>query len=123
MILPVIFVTDPVPTEGWVRTIYASLLLSVTAPFIFLFLAAFGSTRGRWTILATISFVFLLALPSGMMLHHPWNYIAFFSPFYWSGWAWVIASPVEAVMYGSISAGVTAAGSIIFYRCIPVTES
>ena len=118
IILPVIFITDPVSTEGWLRSIFATLLLSATSPFIFLLMVAFGRSKSKWIIVSLFALVFILVVPSGMALHHPWNYFAFFSPFYWSGWAWVIASPVEGLIYGLISIGVTAAGSIIFYRCI-----
>jgi hypothetical protein len=122
MILAVIFFTDPVSTEGWLRNIYAALLLSAASPFIFLLLVAYGVSRARWIFLSMIALVFLLAVPSGMALHHPWNYFAFFSPFYWSGWAWVITSPMEGLIYGAISLGISVAGSIIFYRSIQVNE-
>jgi hypothetical protein len=122
MILPVIFLTDPVPGEGWLRSIWISLLLAAASLIIFLLLVAFGVSRARWAMISIIALVFLLAVPAGMALHHPWNYLAFFSPFYWSGWAWVISSPTEGFIYGAISAGVTAAGSIIFYLSIPESE-
>jgi hypothetical protein len=122
VILPVIFLTDPVSTEGWLRSIYAALILSAASPFIFLMLVAFGRSKGRWAVFSMIALVLLIAAPAGMPLHHPWNYLAFISPFYWCGWAWVITSPTEGLIYGLISLFVTAAGSMLFYRCIPVDQ-
>jgi hypothetical protein len=117
VMLPVILLTDPVSTQGWLRGIYAALILSASAPFIFLVMVASDRSGQGWGVLLAI--VFLLAVPAGMSLHRPWNYFAFFSPYYWSGWAWVITSPVEGLIYGLISLVLTAAGSIVFYRSIP----
>jgi hypothetical protein len=69
-------------------------------------------------VLSVISIMFLVTVPSGLMLHHPWSYFAFFSPFYWISWAWVVASPAESLIYGAISVLITSAGMLIFYRCI-----
>jgi hypothetical protein len=118
MVLPVIFITGAVSTEGWLRSIYAAFLLSMTAPFIFIFSAGLASDRKSWTLLSLISVIFLIALPSGLVLHHPWNYFLFFSPFYWSGWAWVIASPSESIVYGTISLAITAIFCLICFRYI-----
>jgi hypothetical protein len=122
VILPVIFLTDPVSTEGWLRSLFAALILSAASQFIFLLMTAFGRSRPGWLMLTLIAAVFLASIPAGMSLHHPWNYLAFISPFYWCGWAWVITSPTEGLLYGVISLVVTAAGSILFYRCIPVDQ-
>lgn len=116
LILPVIYLTDPVSTEGWLRSIYAAILLSVIAPFIFLFEAGFGRGRRHRIVLIFISVLYLITIPSGLMLHHPWNYFEFFSPLYWLAWAWVIASPAESLTYGIISLAVSAVSMFIFYR-------
>ncbi len=103
VVLPVIFLTDAVSTEGWLRSIYASALLASLVPFIFAVILA-GRLRGR--IRPSIIFLaaaFIIAVPSGVLLHHPWNYFAFFSPFYWVSWAWIISSPLESLVYGLIS--------------------
>jgi hypothetical protein len=116
LVLPMIYITGAVSTEGWLRSIYAAFLLAMTATFIFIFPAGFASDRKSRTFLSLISLIFLLALPSGLLLHHPWNYFTFFSPFYWTAWAWVIASPTESIAYGMISLAITAISGLICYR-------
>jgi hypothetical protein len=115
LVLPMIFITGAVSTEGWLRSIYAAFLLVITAPFIFIFSTCFARDRKSWTILFLITVIFLIALPSGLVLHHPWNYFLFFSPFYWTGWAWVIASPSESIVYGMISLIITVIFSAICF--------
>jgi hypothetical protein len=118
LVLPVIFITGAVSTEGWLRSIYAAFLLGINASFIFIFSTCFASDRKSRTFLSLISLIFLIALPSGLVLHHPWNYFLFFSPFYWSGWAWVIASPSESIVYGMISLTITVIFSAICFSHI-----
>jgi hypothetical protein len=118
IVLPSMFITDAVETEGWLRSIYVAFLLALMAPFILLFGLSIACGRKRWMLSAAVSVIFLITVPAGLLLVHPWNYFAFFSPFYWISWAWVIASPAESILYGSISLAVTAAGLLIFYHCI-----
>jgi hypothetical protein len=115
-VLPVIFLTGAVSTEGWLRSIYAAALLALMAPFILAFSAGFARNIMQWRFISLISALFLLALPSGLLLHHPWNYVTFFSPFYWLGWAWIIASPEESIMYGLICLAAASGGALVFYR-------
>ena len=118
ILLPLIYITDAVSTEGWLRSIYAAFLLAITAPFIFLFTSGFARDRKSWRIISLISVIFLITLPSGLLLHHPWNYFIFFSPYYWTGWAWVIASPSESILYGMISLAISVLLSLMCYRHI-----
>jgi hypothetical protein len=118
IVLPVIYVTGAVSTEGWLRSIYAAFLLAITAPFVFAFSACYARDMKSWKIISLISLIFLIALPSGLLLHHPWNYFMFLSPYYWTGWAWVIASPSESVLYGAISVALTTIFSLICFRFI-----
>jgi hypothetical protein len=118
LVIPVIYITGAVSTEGWLRSIYAAFLLAISAPFIFIFSAGFARDRKSWKILSLISVIFLIALPSGLLLHHPWNYFIFFSPFYWIGWAWVIASPAESIVYGIISLAITTISGLVCLRHI-----
>jgi hypothetical protein len=113
LILPLICVTDAVPTEGWLRSIYAAFLLSAMTLLVFLFSICFVSDRIRRKLIFFIAALFLMTVPTGLLLHHPWNYFIFFSPFYWLSWAWVIASPAESILYGVISMAITGAGFLI----------
>lgn len=115
-VLPVIFLTDPVSTEGWLRSIYAAFLLTVMTTFIFLFAVCFARDIKKRKILFLISAIFLITVPSGLLLHHPWNYFIFFSPFYWLSWAWIITSQAESLMYGIISLAIAGTGILIFCR-------
>lgn len=116
MVLSAAIVTDPVPTEGWLRVLFVSLLLSLQAPFTFLFIGGLAGTKVEGLAMSKLYGVFLVAVPLGLLLHHPWNYIAFFSPLYWISWAWVIPSGEEAFIYGAIATVVTAVCVLIFFR-------
>lgn len=119
MVLPVIFLTNPVTTEGWIRSIYVAFLLASMTPFIFLFTACFGRNRRNWKFFSLISVIFLITVPTGLLVHHPWNYLEFFSPFYWLSWAWVIGLRAESLMYGVISLAIALVSMLFFYRSIP----
>ena len=60
MVLPVIYLTDPVSTEGWLRSIYAAFLLAVMAPFIFLFASWLWKRKSQIIILFLVSVLFLI---------------------------------------------------------------
>jgi hypothetical protein len=93
----------PVTMQGWLRTLFAEMLLSIQSPLVLLFIvAARGEKTGR-SVLSWLYWIFLMALPAGLLVHHPWNYFAFFSPFYWIAWAWMIRSAVQGLICGSIS--------------------
>jgi hypothetical protein len=115
VVLPVIYITDAVATEGWLRSIYVSILLAIEAPFIYTFSTGSGRSMLRWREWSLISVLFILPVPFGLILHHPWNYLAFFSPFYWISWAWIIPSPGESLLYGLISFAITASVLFILY--------
>ena len=116
IVLPVICITDPVLTEGWLRSIYAAFLMAVLGSFVFLFTVGFAREIKNWRGISLISVLFLITVPSGLLFHHPWNYFLFFSPFYWSGWAWVIQSPAESMLYGIISLVISTLGMLVSYR-------
>lgn len=116
VLIPVIFLTDAVPDQGWLRSIYASVLFAVMAPFMLLLSVCLAGTFRQRIILTLVIAAFLIMLPVGLMLHHPWNYFAFFLPFYWAVWAWVIASPAESLLYGIISLGISAVCVFLLYH-------
>lgn len=111
-----IIVTNPVPSEGWLRTIFVSFLLSTQSPFIFLFIGSLAGNKVVGLALSKLYGIFLAAVPIGLLLHHPWNYFAFFSPLYWISWAWVTSVPVESLIYGAISMIITFGCIQIFFR-------
>lgn len=113
-----ILITDPVPEEGWLRGIYISSLLSFQSPFMFLFICSFSVNKKIGFILSWLSGIFLVTVPFGLLVHHPLNYFAFFSPFYWISWAWITSLPVESILYGAISAIITFCCIFILFRRI-----
>jgi len=111
-----IALAQPVPTEGWLRNVFITLLLALQAPFIFLFIASLSDNKIQGLALTKLYGIFLMAAPLGLLLHHPWNYLAFFSPFYWIAWSWVIRLPNESLGYGIIAIILTFTGIIILLR-------
>lgn len=116
LLLLSVSITDPVPTQGWLRSIYISLALAVQTPFAFLFIAGLSNSRLGGIALAKVFGIFLAAIPFGLLVHHPWTYFAFYSPFYWLSWAWVIPSPLESLLYGVIALILTLSGVVILFR-------
>jgi hypothetical protein len=97
------FSTDPVPGEGWIRNCFIAFLFALQAPLVFVFASCYGKKRIKGFIVPSLYLLFVIAVPIGLMMYHPWNYLAFFSPFYWIAWAWFINNPVESIVYGIIS--------------------
>jgi hypothetical protein len=110
-----ILFTDPVPAEGWLRAVFISLLLSLQSPFVLFFKAGYAGGRVKGTLFWTLYGVFLAAVPLGLVLHHPLNYLAFFSPLYWISWSFVIHSGTYSLFYGAISAIITVGCFIWLY--------
>lgn len=126
MIIPAVFsfiivlfsiiLTNPVPTEGWLRSIFVSILLSVQSSFVFLFIGSVAGTWSKGIILSKLYGIILATVPLGLLLHHPWNYFVFFSPLYWISWTWVTPVIGESLLYGSISIIITFGCILIFFR-------
>lgn len=101
------FTSDPVPEEGWMRNCFAAFLFALQAPLVFIFAACYNGRKIKGLIVPLLYLLFVIAVPVGLVMYHPWNYLAFFSPFYWIAWAWIINSPLESIAYGTISAIIT----------------
>lgn len=115
MLLIMTFLTEPVPSEGWLRSVFVSFLLSIQSTFVFLYLVSFSNSRAKGTLLLKLYGIFLAVIPFGLLFHHPWNYFLFFSPYYWISWAWVSYSTAESLSYGAISIAITAGYIVWFY--------
>lgn len=116
LVLMSIFITNPVPTEGWLRTVFIAFMLSLQAPFIFLFIGSLSGNKVEGLAYSKLYGIFLIAVPLGLILHHPWNYFMFFSPLYWISWSWVTSIPGESLIYGGISLVITLGGIILLFR-------
>jgi len=102
VIISILFI-EPVPSQGWLRTLYAAILLSFQAPAAMILVSKQSLKRGIGISFSILYIISLILLPVGLMLHHPMNYPAFISPFYWSAWAWMIRSPSQGVICGIIA--------------------
>ena len=116
MVLLTVILTNPVSTEGWLRTIYISFLLAIQSPFAFLFIGGLAGNKIEGLALSKLYGIILITVPLGLLLHHPWNYLMFFSPLYWISWAWVTSVPSESLLYGGLSIVLTSGGILIFFR-------
>jgi hypothetical protein len=114
VLVPCVLLIKPVPSQGWLRTIFAIGLLSIQSPLGFIVISE-GRKTGRF-MFSWLSWIILIAMPLGLLFHHPWNYLAFLSPFYWIAWAWIINSPLESLIYGLIALALTLAGAYLFFR-------
>jgi hypothetical protein len=93
---------------------FAAFLLSIQSPFVFMFISAFTENRNSGSAISRLYWIFLIAAPLGLLLHHPWNYFVFFSPLYWVAWAWIVHSPLDSLIYGSIAVILTSGAMIVF---------
>jgi len=116
MVLVTIILTNPVPTEGWLRNIIITFLLSTQSTFSFLFIGSLAGNKVEGLALSKLYGIFLVAVPLGLILYRPWNYFAFFSPLYWISWAWVTPVPSESLIYGAISLIITTGGIALFFH-------
>ena len=98
---------NPVPSEGWLRTLFIIILFSSESIVVFS-LFKLSCSRFSCVILLIIVLLIFAAMPSGLVLHKPWNYPMFISPFYWLGWSWVIPSAGESFAYAAIACVLTA---------------
>ena len=116
LVLISILIANPVPAEGWLRTVFVIFLLTIQSPFVFLLISSLAENRIEGLALSAIYGIFLITVPLGLLLHHPWNYLAFFSPLYWIGWTWIESSPLESLEFGIIAIIITSASILIFLR-------
>lgn len=98
----IVRIAVPVPSEGWLRTLFMIILLSAGSVFVFSIIKL-SYPRLSCIILLVIILLFMAAVPAGLLSHNPWNYIMFISPFYWVSWAWIIPSAPESIAYSGIA--------------------
>jgi hypothetical protein len=102
LILLSVVLTNPVPSEGWLRIISVSLIFSLLSPYVYLVL----TDKYLKNVGSAVFYVFLiywiLAIPVGLLLSRPLNYLAFVSPFYWISWTWLTPSRNESIFLAAI---------------------
>jgi hypothetical protein len=117
-VLLTILMVKPVPSEGWLRNLFATCLLSIQAPFFCLLICTLERKNVKRVSVFVLCSIFLIIVPFGLLVHHPWNYFVFFSPLYWVSWAWIVRSPLESLLYGTISVIITLVSLILFLRSL-----
>jgi hypothetical protein len=115
VVITIIFV-NPVPTEGWLRNLFAAGLLSIQSAFVFQFIITLSVNRVSEIAISRLYWIFIITVPLGLLFHHPWNYLIFFSPLYWISWAWVVPNPAESFFYGVIAFLLTSGSILILLR-------
>ncbi len=115
-ILFTVFLTGPVPGEGWLRTLAVTILFSSQSAFVFLFTGSMAKDKIEGLAFTKLYGIFLAAVPLGLVLHHPWNYIAFFSPSYWIAWSWIVENPYYSLWYSGIAFLLTSAAIVFLLR-------
>jgi hypothetical protein len=116
LVMITIILVKPVPTEGWLRNLFAAGLLSIQAAFVFQFISSLSVNRVSGLAVSRLYWIFILTVPLGLLFHHPWNYLAFFSPLYWISWAWVVQDPAESFIYGVIAFILTSGSILLLFR-------
>jgi hypothetical protein len=111
-----IILVKPVPTEGWLRNLFIACLLSIQAPLVCLLICTLVMNKVKRISVFVLCCIFLITVPFGLLVHHPWNYFAFFSPLYWVAWSWVIRSPTESLLYGTIAVILTSGVIVLLFR-------
>lgn len=121
-VLLTILLVKPVPMEGWLRNLFAACLLSIQAPFVCLLTCTLLKKKVKRISVLILCSLFLITVPFGLLVHHPWNYFVFFSPLYWIAWSWVIRSPMESLLYGSIAVILTSGVIVLLFRNYNMTR-
>ena len=102
-------ILNPVPAQGWLRTLYAAILFALQSPASYFINSENRAASGTAKTIRFVYWILLILLPVGLLLHHPYNYPVFVSPFYWSAWAWMITPPWQGLICGIISVFLTTA--------------
>jgi hypothetical protein len=116
-LLLLVRIATPVPSEGWLRTLFILTLLSAESVFVYL-LIRLSCTRLSCIVILVLILLFMAAVPAGFVAHTPWNYLMFISPFYWLGWAWIIPSVGESISYAGIAIVLTVVYLLIANRLL-----
>jgi hypothetical protein len=112
LVMIAVILAKPVPAEGWLRTLLAGFLFSIQSLVVFLFEAVPAGRRNPGVASNWIYGLFVIVVPLGLLLHHPWNYFSFFSPLYWIACSWMVRSPYDSMIYGLIALILTSAAML-----------
>ncbi len=112
IVMIAVILAKPVPSEGWLRTLFAGFLFSIQSSVVFLFDVVSSGRRFRGVTSKWIYGILVIVVPLGLLLHHPWNYFSFFSPLYWIACSWLVRSPYDSLIYGLVALILTSAAML-----------
>lgn len=118
LVLLTTVITNPVTSEGWLRKIYVSALLSIQSVNILFLITNRIYHKAKSTVIYFICALLLVAVPVGLLLNNPLNCLAFFSPLYWISWAWITGVQIESIISGAISVLIITAPVLLIYRIL-----
>jgi hypothetical protein len=118
LVLLTIVIINPVSSEGWLRAIFVSALLSLQSVHIIFLITNRIYHKANNTIIYFICALLLIAVPAGLLLKSPLNCLAFFSPLYWISWAWVTSVQIESIISGTISVVIITGPVLLIYRIL-----
>jgi len=118
LVLIPIIISDPVPSEGWLRTVYISVLLAIQSVNILFLTTNRIFHKANSSIIYFICSLLIIAIPAGLLLKSPFNCLAFFSPLYWISWAWITKITLESIISGAISIIIISVPVFLIYRIL-----
>jgi len=118
LVLIPIVIADPVPSEGWLRTIYISVLLAIQSVNILFLITNRIYHKAESSIIYLICTLLIIAIPAGLLLKNPFNCLSFFSPLYWISWAWITKMTIESIISGAISIIIISVPVFLIYRIL-----
>lgn len=113
-----IVIINPVTSEGWLRAVYISGLLSLQSINVLFLITNRIYHKANNAIIYFICILMLIAVPTGLFLRSPVNILAFFSPLYWVSWAWITEIKMESIISGVISLIIISGPVFLIYRIL-----
>jgi hypothetical protein len=110
-----IMLLKPINFQGWLRTTYAALLITLQAPLCFTAALRMRTAKLNGFAFYVLYGILFAMLPLGLLLHHPLNFFAFISPYYWIAWAWMIRPPLQGLLCGIIGILLSLAYVLVIY--------
>lgn len=102
LVLICTLITNPVPAEGWLRTITVLIIISLHSPYVFVILKNRYLNGDSSILFYCFICYWIIAVPFGLVLTKPWHYFSFLSPFYWINWSWLTTSIIESVFLAAV---------------------
>lgn len=117
VIIPTV-ITNPVPSEGWLRVVFISALLALQSVHVLFLITNRIYHKAGNVLIYLYCTLLIIAVPAGLLLKSPLNCLAFFSPLYWISWAWITDVRIESLISSAISVIIISAPVFLIYRVL-----